>query len=54
MLAIDEDAGQNGMVRYFLETNSPTDFEIDEVKGSIRIKNQLDHERCDKYELKVN
>ncbi|VDM53258.1 unnamed protein product [Angiostrongylus costaricensis] len=49
--AIDEDSGDNGVVRYSL--NRSLDFYIDPESGVIRTATSLDRERTAEYELKV-
>uniref|UniRef100_A0A158P8W9 Cadherin-23 n=1 Tax=Angiostrongylus cantonensis TaxID=6313 RepID=A0A158P8W9_ANGCA len=49
--AIDEDSGDNGVVRYSL--NRALDFYIDPESGVIRTATSLDRERTAEYELKV-
>ncbi|KJH47964.1 cadherin domain protein [Dictyocaulus viviparus] len=49
--AIDEDSGNNGVVRYSL--NKSSDFSIDSESGIIRTATLLDRENIPEYELEV-
>uniref|UniRef100_A0A1I7XG09 Cadherin domain-containing protein n=1 Tax=Heterorhabditis bacteriophora TaxID=37862 RepID=A0A1I7XG09_HETBA len=49
--AIDEDSGDNGRVKYFLEGSS--DFYIDSDSGVIKTTNLLDRENISQYDIKV-
>ncbi|PIO62416.1 cadherin domain protein, partial [Teladorsagia circumcincta] len=49
--AIDEDSGDNGIIRYSL--NGSLDFSIDPESGIIRTTTSLDRERTAQYVLQV-
>ncbi|VDO58638.1 unnamed protein product, partial [Haemonchus placei] len=50
--AIDEDSGDNGIIRYSL--NGSSDFSIDPESGIIRTTTSLDRERTAQYILQVS
>uniref|UniRef100_A0A7I4YNL8 Cadherin domain containing protein n=1 Tax=Haemonchus contortus TaxID=6289 RepID=A0A7I4YNL8_HAECO len=50
--AIDEDSGDNGIIRYSL--NGSSDFSIDPESGIIRTSTSLDRERTAQYILQVS
>lgn len=54
--ATDEDAGDNGLVKYYLQVNSQNVLETDEFKinentGELALKKNLNREKQAKYEL---
>uniref|UniRef100_A0A0N5AHE5 Protocadherin Fat 4 n=1 Tax=Syphacia muris TaxID=451379 RepID=A0A0N5AHE5_9BILA len=56
VFAVDEDSGENGIVRYSLEIIPPEEtptFEIDAVTGSIKTLSKLDRELNSLYKLKI-
>ena len=51
--ARDPDAGNNGTVRYKLLNNPDNLFNIEPISGEIRLKNTLDFEKRQKFELRI-
>lgn len=54
--ANDEDAGDNGLVKYYLQVNNQNvletdEFKIDEHTGELKLKKDLNREKQSKYEL---
>ncbi|XP_061845642.1 cadherin EGF LAG seven-pass G-type receptor 1 [Colius striatus] len=52
--ATDRDTGDNAFVVYNLTGDGGNTFEIDEIYGTIKIKNSPDYETVAKYNLTVN
>ncbi|CAD5114675.1 DgyrCDS3721 [Dimorphilus gyrociliatus] len=52
--ANDEDSGLNGQVRYYItEGDDASDFLLDSHSGSLTVRDRLDSERADFYNLRV-
>ncbi|XP_055959036.1 protein dachsous isoform X2 [Patella vulgata] len=51
--ATDIDDGLNGTIRYKLINSPNRIFEIDALSGEIRLKNSLDYETTQEYELQI-
>lgn len=54
--ANDEDTGENGLVKYYLQVNNQNvletdEFQIDEHTGELKLKMDLNREKQSKYEL---
>lgn len=51
--AFDRDEGSSSEIRYSLSHNEKTMFDIDELTGNIRLKQQLDYEKVQTYNLTI-